>query len=412
MRTTFLVASMLCVLAACGPDKDPVNGATSATSSTSASSASSTTSSSSSSSTASSSSSSSSSSSGTGGAGGAGGAGGFTTAPHDPFPVLNPHSKHVLSSVDLVTITFQGDPRTADARAFGDHVVGSAWYTTVGADYGVGAGKHVAKFVLPEATPAMLDEATLLGWVDAHIQDGTLPKIGPQTLYMLYVPASVKFSDGQGGVLCTDSYGYHSAASGKSGTILYGVIGDCGSLDDYTSTVAHELIEAATDPVDAYYIDGPADDPWSFLPEGTEVGDLCEFLPLINDGTYAVQRIWSQSAAAKGQNPCIPVPPGEVYKNVSASPEKLVALKAGQNTKFKITGWSDAPTAPWPVMAQADKVDFKPTVKFVAPTIQNGQTVEIELGVPMGTPAGSVGLARIYSDATSGVYWPIGVVVK
>ena len=59
---------------------------------------------------------------------------------------------------------------------------------------------------------------------------------------------------------------------------------------------------------------------------GTEVGDLCEGQYFQSDAGYLVQRIWSNSAAAAGNtSPCIPLPQGDVYFNVSAEASSSAA---------------------------------------------------------------------------------------
>jgi hypothetical protein len=354
---------------------------------------------------------------GVGGAGG-GGTGGapFQTAMHEPFPLANPHGGTVLKAVELVTITWQGHEFAQQIQTFGDFVVSSNWYTTAGEEYGVGPGTHLAKLVLPDPVPATLTDAGIVTLIDQHILDKTLPPPDENTLYLVYPPPDTVTDGGDGlGILCQDYTGYHYDVMGMSGHIVYGVVGDCMiGLDDVTGTAAHEIFESATDPADdGYYIDGPANLPWNYIDDGTELGDLCEYFDYIHQGGYALQRMWSNKAAAAGQNPCPPAPDGEVYINVSAAPAPMQQVAPGWTATFTLTGWSLGPTDPWPVEALSETLlDFAPKIDFKTTMMGNGDTATITLTVPMVAIAGQMGVVRVYSGPKGASYWPIGVIAK
>jgi hypothetical protein len=89
----------------------------------------------------------------------------FEPAPHAPLPVVFGHSKLVLSSVQLVTITYDGYASRDDVEAFGDVVVSSPWYSAVGSEYTVLGGSDTLKVHLGPA-PASLTR----GLIEAQIQ--------------------------------------------------------------------------------------------------------------------------------------------------------------------------------------------------------------------------------------------------
>jgi len=80
-----------------------------------------------------------------------------------------------------------------------------------------------------------------------------------------------------------------------------------------TAATSHEFLEASTDP---HFYTAPAwrniDTDhfiWGDTP-GAELGDMCEYVdaafqPLVNGAL--VQRIWSNTSAAAGHDPCVPV---------------------------------------------------------------------------------------------------------
>ncbi len=355
---------------------------------------------------------------GGGGAGGGtagGGAGGveFVMQPHPAFPELNGSKSAVIKSPKLVTITFPGDVNEADIQAVGDQLVTSDWIKAVGADYGVGDGTHLAKVVMPEPAPATLKESDLFTAVDQQIAAGLIPKPTADTMYMIYIPAPVDFSDDLGYHMCDDYLGYHWQVDLPSGTLTYAVVGDCmAGFEEVTATFAHEYIEMATDPGDVggYYMQLAKTDPWASQ-NGQENADLCDYADYIVEAGYTYQRVWSNSAAAAAiTSPCAPVDPTAVFYDVYAEPAPIPKVAAGQTATFTLTGWSTAPIPDWDLTFDADYYsEFKPTVELSQKTINNGTTVTVTLGVPANTPKGRLGTAMIYSGDGYGRFWPVSV---
>jgi len=176
------------------------------------------------------------------------------------------------------------------------------------------------------------DDALVGAELAAQIQAGALPKPVydaqgyPDTLYMVYFPASISITS-FGMASCTGWDGYHYsapyAASGCQGQYLpYAVIVDCGNEGAQLSdVVSHELAEAITDtdvgpttPATGNYGDGA----WYLGPTnpctGTqcpqncgEVGDVCE---TAGDGTIPGTSIVSQDIWSNAQNACALNNPG------------------------------------------------------------------------------------------------------
>jgi hypothetical protein len=60
--------------------------------------------------------------------------------------------------------------------------------------------------------------------------------------------------------------------------------------------------------------------------------------------------MWSTSAAAAGQNPCVPVPAGETYYN--ASPDRAIYVAdVGTTFTVDISGFTDVPRDSWELFA-------------------------------------------------------------
>ena len=177
-----------------------------------------------------------------------------------------------------------------------------------------------------------IDSSNIENELVAQLDAGALP--APQTdaggnvntLYALFFPQGKTLTDGAsvGGVgFC----GYHGAVSYKSMIVPYAVLPDfddpgyangCGSdadaFNNFTSTVAHELIEAVTDPgVSLATGDGP---PLGWYDNGKgiggesnggEIADLCDTQGPLTGGdgaTYIVQAEFNNAT-----NLCTIVPP-------------------------------------------------------------------------------------------------------
>jgi len=78
--------------------------------------------------------------------------------------------------------------------------------------------------------------------------------------------------------------------------------------------------------------------PWVAALYG-EVGDLCVSTQ-INEGSFTYQRIWSNSAAAKELDPCVPAVPA-VRLREHERPAGVVHDARGWLVQIPVTGWSD-----------------------------------------------------------------------
>jgi hypothetical protein len=291
----------------------------------------------------------------------------------------------------------------------------------VGAEYGIGAGNQVAEVVLPGPPPAVVThvdiENLLIGDMDAGLIPP--PPAGGDYLYIVYFPASTTvdlFATDQG---CATSYGYHYATFDPQGVrITYAAIPDCSALDpdvDYRvilfPNASHEIIEAATNPsplVNPAYWLGDQQNPWSQF--GGEVADECIGLTIVASD-YKLTRVWSNAVASDGGDPCQPSPPGEVFYDVTPTPDQNLTIPAGTSLTITLTGWSAAPLAAWFVTAYAGydsaflpQVVLPETVELTPPldtgtTIANGLTTTLTIGVPPNTPSGSIGSVFVDSFA-------------
>lgn len=334
-----------------------------------------------------------------------------------PLPEVVNHGGEVLAHLNLVTVTFPDDPLGDDAVAFGAVAARSRWIEAVGGEYGVHAGAQLASWRSPTPAPAsmMLDDVTAL--IEQLVASSAVPgptHDGVPVLYAVYLPATTQlFFKDDPRPMCQWALAIHVWSNGKP----IAIIPDCyQSLPGRTIGASHEMIEAATDPFgQGYYADPPADDPWSLVQP--EVGDLCNESVALPEGGFYFTRSWSNAeAGAWMPDPCVPAPPGDVYRIVLAAPATIVSAAAGATVTFDLTGWASSASAPWPIYlrhgwggaSRAANDAMAWTAQLSAPTIGVGEHVTLTLTVPATLKSGDAAMVNVWSGEAP---TPIGIKV-
>lgn len=343
----------------------------------------------------------------------------FQPAPHVPMPQMLPHNGTVLSSIQLVTVTFDGYAARSEVEAFGDAVVGSAWYREVGAEYGVNPGHHIQKLVLGPP-PASLTRAAVRDLIVGLVADHPPPPPATASsvatvgqLYLLYVPPEVALQDPAG------DGSYHDVVRLLDGSEApIAVVRDRGDGVAATlMTAARQLIDAATDPYeppnDGYYADPSQTDPWSLI--RGEVADLCEGEDPILEAELSLPRVYSNHSLRVGLTPCKPFGPDDTWSDVSARPSLLQRVSPGSAVVYELTGWSTRQIPDWMLRTQtADRSEFAAATmhpEFSSDTINNRRTVTLTLHVPVDAASGSVGGVYVLSGVNIHP-WAVGFVVE
>ena len=337
----------------------------------------------------------------------------FTPAPHSPMPRVIPHYGTVVSNLRLVTLAFDGYD-TAAVDRFGNAIVGSSWYTTVGAEYGIRAGSHNPTVTIG-AAPASLDRAAIMRLLQRTIADDSrLPKPtigGHQLLYMLFVPASLTRG--------TDAAtGYHGDAPiGNTKFPFAVVVDDDNGFAALTTVAARLLINSVTNPYaapdDGYYADPPKIDPWSLVRR--EVADLCDGQAVVTEGDLTLPQVYSDLAAVAGKSPCKPSTPDVVWNDVSAEPSIMHAVPRAGMVTFVLTGWSTEDVPPWELrtrvadFSQLTEDEMQPVLSNNV--ISNNMTVKLTLHVPRTAPSGASGGVYVLSGE-NGHPWAVGFIVR
>jgi hypothetical protein len=346
----------------------------------------------------------------------------FTIAEHaasTPVPDLGgPRMTHP----QLVVITYADDENRATLEAHARWLVTSSWLTTVGAEYGIGTGSILANVERTDAAPNFITQDELEALLVAGIADHSLPSAPDGTLdevlYLAYFPSHTTVTDESFGESCVAYGGFHFEVENGGRPFAYAVIPSCGSsmpeltsVENEEQTVAHEVLEAASDrlpdtnPAFRFTDSGFTFSPWLFV--GGELADLCELAggesAIVRDGSFVAVRIWSNAAAIRNdRDPCIPADPTVPYFSVAITPDRAVEVGAGSSTTFDLAGWSTAPVPDFDVQAFASAGGpgtFMADVFVVRPSMNNGDHATLTVSVPPGTPSNSY--AIVYVAATA-----------
>jgi hypothetical protein len=408
-------------------------------------------------------------------AAGCGSSGSHGSAPapdggHAALPQLVYDGGPLVAAARVVSVTFQGDPQTADLDTFGASITASAWWNTVRADFCTDAGVCVGEgptgtsVQVATAAPTALTDSdqggssTVQAWLTSALGAGTLPAPDPgptsNTVYVLYFPSTTAITF-DGLTSCADEgfAGYHNSTMLNGQRVPYAVVAECTplpspitsvpaltELQTTTVTTSHEVLETATDPdgQNGFTLDLGDVNNWAWVDilGGDEAADLCVDPFGINQdvassGAFSVQRIWSNTAAAGGHDPCIPAPAGQVYFN--AAPRKaFYVLDVGESVTFAVDAFADGTTADWTLAAQDWSASSATTylgLSIAGGTVtngvskiqvNNGKTVEVTATLlvdPSGLPTAEADGAMVSVAGTAATtivahWWPFAVMTK
>jgi hypothetical protein len=401
---------------------------------------------------------------------GSSGQAGHGDPPHTPFPQVIYQGGPLIAAPSVVTVTFPGDAMAPDLQTFGQSVTSSAWWDTVRAGYCepgrgvcVGDGAAGSSVVLPAPPASSYTDSvqggpsTLQDWLSGAIAGGTLPAPVPgtsgmsDTLYVAYFPATTTIQL-DGITSCTDGGfdGYHGSLRVGAQSVAYAVVVECApppkepagvrpltTLQQTTLAASHEIAEAATDPASestGYDLNLNDTSTWGWIDvEGGEVADLCVDpfglgQDVTSEGAFTVQRIWSNTQAAAGQDPCNPRPAGGVYFN-AAPRQAFFVLDVGNSVTFDVDAFADGDVGDFSLLAQdwsdsaaATYLEFSiagGTETEAGPevTVGAGSTVQVTMklladpgALPTGEADGAV--VSVYGGgpgALAAHYWPFAV---
>ena len=327
---------------------------------------------------------------------------GFSPAAHAPFPEVQSRGGPLLAPLTLVSITTPEEPLAASLSSFADALAASDWWRAVSADYGVGPIAGVSH-VVGGAITSPLSDHDAFDYVTETLAQPGVPRPDGKTLYVIYLPAGGYVS---GNDSCQTLSGYHRAfdLAGDNLAVIQRCPSSGSELDSLTLTASHEIIEAATDPLGSGYVVGlPTLQPWSETVWASafggraEVADLCEGTRL-REGSFLYQRVFSNSAAALGGDPCLPALAAPYYA-VSFDAE-WYAAPAGTSLTIPFHAWSTAAMKGWfvfPVATTNLGGPFAVDIADAGALLKNGDSGALQVTIPAGTASGSYQIISLAS---------------
>lgn len=294
-------------------------------------------------------------------------------APH--MPLLDYLGGAILSSVQIVTVTFTSDNAQVVQRMqlLGDTITQTPWWTASTSEYCIlpqkttciGKGSSGGHVVLNEAPPQSLVDtddgngSTVVSFIQSHIESGAFPAPGSQILYAIHFPpgTSIKFGNSNS---CSNFGAYHYSfpfvpkGGGTPVETAYAIMPRCGGEPYLATATSHEFIEAATDAHPGKDRGWVMQDP-SFPLLGDENGDLCDHpwggvFETYVESSFTVQRGWSNASALAGHDPCVPTTQGEVW--FAAGPvQQEIVLGLGQQMTIDVFGMADGMIPDWALSA-------------------------------------------------------------
>jgi hypothetical protein len=291
------------------------------------------------------------------------------------MPKLVSQGGAVLATPTFTAVSFAGDAMADTVESMVSKMGSSAYWAATTEEYGVAAATATAPVRLAESAPAAITDEGIQAWLAQKLDapDSPLPAPVGGSVYVILYPQGTAI-DLQGSRSCYNFSGYHGDAKTARGAVPYVVVPQCGAnRDRLTKTIAHELVEAATDPL-VYSAQGligvdDAHAAWNFA-AGVEVADLCGlhasdvFVPKSADLPFVAQRSWSAVAAASGHDPCVPsastffagfpILEDDVDVHVSPAPPppwradfhtKGAKIAVGETKTIDVVAYSDGPPA-------------------------------------------------------------------
>jgi len=267
--------------------------------------------------------------SGTGGATGA--AGTSAVAPHAAQPQIANLGGPVLNAPKLLPIFFAGDPNRLEVEQFLEGVGTSSYWRATTSEYGVGPITVLPAVTLAAAPSGSISDNTLQVELANNTASASAPwgAADPNTIYLFAISPSMTLTFSTE-ACCTTFGGYHIETTVNGVAVPYIAACSCPGLtgpganivDERTAAISHELIEAATDPFPlsdpAYTGANQSNVVWTLV-TGGELTDMCviqsDAYGYLAGSGWAVSKSWSNAAAARGDDPCVPAATSIPYFN-------------------------------------------------------------------------------------------------
>jgi hypothetical protein len=384
---------------------------------------------------------------------------GSSAASPPPFPEV-PSGGKTLSSPRLVTIVASNDvpsdgtDTVTSLQAFSDFLPSSQVWAAVSSEYGLGALSSASHLTGPAISAGSYTLDQVAAYVAGVVANDAGSSTDGSTVYVVYLPTGGSLAEGY----CATHSAYPIATSIGDEVVA---IARCApvaqsetQLGELTRGATSAIIDSITDPLgDGYMLAAPPAKPWTASPwlasGNVYLGSMCGGTRIFESsvggpsGGWELSRIWSNAAAAKGGDPCVPAHDDPYY--TVTTPQGWYSVQPGGTVKIPVTGWSEAATSNWLLSPYHVAETNDPTTLdgvadggiqatseagagttgdcFVRAALNDGTSGTVDVTVPATAQSGDyivVGLHSFREDPTTCEppltedlyhFWPVGVYV-
>jgi hypothetical protein len=343
------------------------------------------------------------------------------------LPTVDYLGGRFLRHPTLHTITFTGDDPAVVGRLerFGDVVTASSWWHEVTAGYCAAAddcigpgtpGRHVR---LADRLPATVTDIDVEQLLTRAAAGGQFGAIDANTLLVVYPPPAVVLSDARVPRYCDGPRALHQSTNLNGRRVPYAVVPRCGDLDQVTVSASHEILEATTNPEPARrgFALSPRSTNLGFTAAGIEPADPCGLLlrpqPSMNRDGFALHRAWSNEAASRGADPCVPAPADQPYLAIVPEQHTLRLTDLGASTTVTVEAAADRPVHAWSItaveLADDERSPRHLDIAVDRDTIAPGQRATLTLTLRRANPDKPLVVLLVSTLDQRSHRWPLAV---
>jgi hypothetical protein len=348
------------------------------------------------------------------------------------LPRVVHHGGPFLRRPEITTVTFRGDDPELVARleTFGRWVTRSEWWGQVSDGYCAPAGNCIGPggagraVRLARRVPGRVRDVDVERWLAEQANKrGALEGLGQDALVLVYLPGGVTLSDAFQRQYCGPGpRAYHRLLRRGAVSFPYAVIARCHGEAETTATASHEVLEAATNPDPSRPGFRLRSDTTqvAFAFHGPEPVDPCGLLNRDRhramEGGFTVQRAWSNRAAARGGDPCVPGVAERAYVALVPRQPVVRLTSPGAKATVMLDAVADRPVPGWTVeavdlTAEGESGDYV-EARLDRSNVVNGEVAVLTLRV-LRVPRRQTTVVGIVSRLGSESHlWPIAVSMR
>lgn len=296
--------------------------------------------------------------------------------------------------------------------AFTRWLAEGGWLTERTAEYGVRNVSYGGAVALAAPPEQLSDEGLRTALRDHGVAAGRL--------YVVWLPPGTALIDRKGDRTCFSNpgTGYHDTLEPDGAPYVAvpacparfsAVLDRSASMHlDAARLVVNALTNAAPRSRPGYALTDPARG-WTGL--GVEVGDFCWGRFVERDGVR-LQRVWSNAAAERGEEPCTPAP-GAAAFGLTVEPRGRLLVGIGEPVLLDVRGWSNVARDDWRIEVRPWVGDFSMQASLDRATLNAGQSARLSLVIPHPLPPGTAGTVLLRSLAEDDTpQWPVSFVTR